>query len=131
LVVQEYDLRGPVVAAELHLEALLEPLPRLSRSVMLAGLSLVDTDLALGGWTLAFRAAAVVDSLRRAGGDLLEEVTVFDVYEGCPGGPGKRSLALRLSFRAADRTLSEAEVNKLRDRMLKKTGAELGAELRT
>jgi phenylalanyl-tRNA synthetase beta chain len=95
----------------------------------LPGYPLVEQDLALVVDT-SVPAAAVVDSLRRAGGDLLEEVTVFDVYEGAQVGPGKRSLALRLSFRAADRTLSEAEVNKVRDRMLKQTAAELGAELR-
>ncbi len=41
---------------------------------------------------------------------------------------GKKSLALRLSFRAADRTLSEDEVNELRGQMLEKVG---GAGSRT
>jgi phenylalanyl-tRNA synthetase beta chain len=44
---------------------------------------------------------------------------------------GKKSLALRVSFRAPDRTLSEAEVNRLRERMLRKAATDLGAELRT
>ena len=43
---------------------------------------------------------------------------LFDVYEGNQIAAGKKSLALRLSFRAAERTLSEAEVNKLRGKML-------------
>jgi phenylalanyl-tRNA synthetase beta chain len=75
-------------------------------------------------------ASAVVESLRRGGGELLEDVGVFDVYEGTQIAPGKKSLALRLSFRAAERTLSEAEVNELRGRMLEKIRAEIGAELR-
>ena len=44
--------------------------------------------------------------------------------------PGKKSLALRLSFRAPDRTLSDAEVNELRDGMLRQVADTLGAELR-
>jgi phenylalanyl-tRNA synthetase beta chain len=57
-------------------------------------------------------------------------VVVFDLYEGPQVAPGRKSLAVRLSFRASDRTLSEAEVNKLRDRMLQKAAADIGAELR-
>ena len=64
-----------------------------------------------------------------AGGELLEDVRVFDLYEGAQVAEGKKSLALRLSFRAPDRTLSEDEVNELRRRMLEKMKAELGAEL--
>jgi phenylalanyl-tRNA synthetase beta chain len=55
---------------------------------------------------------------------------VFDLYEGAQVGAGKKSLALRLSFRAPDRTLSEDEVNELRREMLQKLRTELGAELR-
>jgi phenylalanyl-tRNA synthetase beta chain len=55
---------------------------------------------------------------------------VFDVYEGAQVPPGKKSLALRLSFRASDRTLSDAEVNEIRARMLLEAGARLGAVLR-
>jgi phenylalanyl-tRNA synthetase beta chain len=78
----------------------------------------------------ALPAATVMESLRRAGGPLLEDVSVFDLYEGAQVGRGKKSIALRLSFRSAERTLSEDEVNKLRGEMLKKVSAETGAELR-
>jgi len=75
-------------------------------------------------------AAAVVAALRKAGGELLEDVGVFDLYEGSQIAAGKKSLALRLSFRAAERTLSEAEVNELRGTMLDAVRSELGAEIR-
>ena len=45
---------------------------------------------------------------------------MFDLYEGAQVGAGKKSIALRLSFRSAERTLSEDEVNRLRGEMLKK-----------
>jgi phenylalanyl-tRNA synthetase beta chain len=75
-------------------------------------------------------AAKVVDSVRRAGGKLLDQVSVFDLYEGAQVGAGKKSIALRLSFRASDRTLAESEVNELRSHMVEKVSSELGAELR-
>jgi phenylalanyl-tRNA synthetase beta chain len=48
--------------------------------------------------------------VRHGAGDLLEDIVLFDVYVGLPLEPGERSLAYRLTFRAADRTLTEDEV---------------------
>jgi phenylalanyl-tRNA synthetase beta chain len=45
-----------------------------------------------------------------SGGDLLRSADVFDLYEGEQVGAGKKSLALRLEFRAPDRTLTDQEV---------------------
>ena len=44
------------------------------------------------------------------GGELLRAAAVFDLYEGEQLGEGRKSLALRLEFRAADRTLTDEEV---------------------
>ena len=44
------------------------------------------------------------------GGELLRAADVFDLYEGEQLGEGRKSLALRLEFRAADRTLTDEEV---------------------
>ena len=48
------------------------------------------------------------------GGELLRSAEVFDLYEGEQLGEGRKSLALRLEFRAADRTLTDEEVAGLR-----------------
>jgi phenylalanyl-tRNA synthetase beta chain len=50
-----------------------------------------------------------------AGGELLQAAEVFDLYEGEQLGEGRKSLALALEFRAADRTLTDEEVTGLRD----------------
>lgn len=68
--------------------------------------------------------------IKKNGGKLLESVELFDVYEGDQIEKGKKSVAYSLTFRAKDRTLEEAEVNKVVDKVLKKLG-ELGAELRS
>ena len=57
--------------------------------------------------------------LKKCGGALLESVTLFDVYEGEQLGEGKKSLAYSLMFRAKDRTLADAEVNEIIDKILK------------
>lgn len=130
LVAQAYDLRGPAVAAELDIARVLGASQDVVTFRDLLAYPVVEQDLALVVPS-EIAAAAVVDSLRRAGGELLETVTVFDLYEGAQVAAGKKSLALRLSFRAPDRTLSEAEVNRLRERMIREVATDVGAELRT
>ena len=75
-------------------------------------------------------AERVVEEVRKAGGDLLESVDLFDVYQGPQVPDGKRSLAYTLTFRAPDRTLNDAEVNTIRNRIIAKLQASLQATLR-
>jgi phenylalanyl-tRNA synthetase beta chain len=58
----------------------------------------------------AVPAAEVRAAVLEGGGDLLRSAEVFDLYRGEQLGQGRKSLALRLSFRAADRTLTDEEV---------------------
>jgi phenylalanyl-tRNA synthetase beta chain len=129
LVLQSYDLRAPAVAAELDLDVLLDAVVAVARFRDLLAYPVVEQDLALV-LDADVPASRVIESLRSAGGELLESVAVFDVYEGTQVRAGKKSLALRLSFRAVDRTLSEAEVNELRVRMLAEVKRAVGGELR-
>ena len=63
------------------------------------------------------------------GGELLRSAEVFDLYQGEQLGEGRKSLALRLEFRAADRTLTDEEVAGLRDSIAARLG-EIGGTLR-
>jgi phenylalanyl-tRNA synthetase beta chain len=99
---------------------------------------------------VAFRGFAAVPSLRRdlavtlpetvpaeealarvreAGGKMLQDVGVFDVYTGEQVGEGRRSLALALSFRASETTLTDEDIAPARERIIAALG-ELGGELR-
>ena len=60
-------------------------------------------------------AAAVEAAVERGAGDLLASARIFDVYRGEQVGDGRKSLALRLEFRAPDRTLTDEEVAELRE----------------
>jgi phenylalanyl-tRNA synthetase beta chain len=75
-------------------------------------------------------ASAVIDAVRGGAGDLLEDVTLFDVYTGPQAGEGRKSLTLALRFRAPDRTLTEDEASAARDAAVAVAADRLGAVLR-
>ncbi len=74
-------------------------------------------------------AADVLARVRAAAGQALEEARVFDVYSGEQVGQGRRSLALALSFRALERTLTDEDIEPVRARIVKAL-EDLGGELR-
>jgi phenylalanyl-tRNA synthetase beta chain len=75
--------------------------------------------------------AAVQAALTEGGGELLEDVRLFDVYSGAQVGEGRRSLAFALRFRAPDRTLTLEEAGAARDRAVALAGERCSAALRT
>lgn len=98
---------GPVFAAEFRLGAVnleeartYEPLPTYPA---------VSRDLAFVV-DRSVSAASIEEAMRSAAPGTLESLSLFDVYEGEKLGEGLRSLAWRLVFRAADRTLTDEEV---------------------
>ena len=75
-------------------------------------------------------AGDMVRTLREAGGELLESVSIFDSFRSDAIGPGRVSLAFRLRFRAPDRTLTDTEVAALRQRAIDAVVLGARAELR-
>lgn len=78
----------------------------------------------------AVPAAQVETALRSGGGELLEDITLFDVYEGAQAGEGRKSLTYALRFRAPDRTLTEDEASAARDAAVSAASEAVGAVLR-
>ncbi|HEY7835811.1 MAG TPA: phenylalanine--tRNA ligase subunit beta [Solirubrobacteraceae bacterium] len=74
-------------------------------------------------------AAQLLLSVRIAGGEALADAQIFDVYSGEQVGAGRRSLALALSFRSLQGTLTDEDVAPLRERIVAAIG-DLGGELR-
>ncbi|MBJ7331086.1 MAG: phenylalanine--tRNA ligase subunit beta [Solirubrobacteraceae bacterium] len=73
------------------------------------------------------RAADLVATAKQAGGKLLADAGVFDVYEGEQVGEGKRSLAMHLEFRAPDRTLTDEDADGARQKIIAALTEKLGA----
>jgi phenylalanyl-tRNA synthetase beta chain len=75
--------------------------------------------------------AALIDGVQGSEyAGLLEDVHLFDVYTGEQAGPGRKSLAYTLRFRAPDRTLTVEETTAARDAAVAETADRVGAELR-
>ena len=64
------------------------------------------------------------------GGDSVDSVRLFDVYEGEQVPKGKKSLAYTITYHSATETLTDKAVNALHDEVVKGLNRELGAELR-
>ncbi|GAB4568960.1 MAG: phenylalanine--tRNA ligase subunit beta [Anaerolineae bacterium] len=130
-VLQAFDAPEdvPVMMAELDLEVILNAAQTMHRVRPVPTQPAVYQDLAL--IVNAETPAAEVETvIRNAGGDLLEDARLFDVYTGAPIPAGQKSLAYALTFRAPDQTLNEKTVNKVRAKIIKAAEQKLGAKLR-
>jgi phenylalanyl-tRNA synthetase beta chain len=115
LVAREWDVPGPVAGFELDVEAVLEVTAGredVYRDVTSFPAVLQDIAVVVPEGASA---AEVEEAVRAGGGDLLAGVDVFDLYRGEQAGEGNKSLALRLEFRAPDRTLTDEEVARRRE----------------
>ena len=128
-VLETYGISGPVAWLQLDLTAVLDgphghrtytPVSRYPPS---------DIDLAFVVPD-GVAAASVERSIRSAGGELLMSVELFDAYRGSGLPEGARSLAYRLRFQALDRTLTDAEVARLRQACIDRVAARHDATLR-
>ena len=126
---ERFDLPKRAVVAELNLQTLLtyakpmgemKPLPRFP--AMQRDLALVMEESVAAGPLMA--------AMRKAAGNLLESIEMFDVYRGIQVGLGKKSIAFSLTFRAADRTLTNEEVQKAMDKVQAVCASKFGAILR-
>ena len=129
LTAQNYGFNAPVYAAELDFDAIFEhgdgvieykPLPKFPASTR--DFSFVcDEDLEVG------KLSALI---AKAGGKLVEDVKLFDIYRGTQLGEGKKSVSFRVTLRASDRTLTVEEADKVSGKILSSLEHQLGLTLR-
>ena len=129
LVARSYGIDGEIFAAELNFTALLSlqlpektytPLPKYPA---------VTRDIAVV-CDEAVTVAALSDCIRTAGGKLLRSVELFDIYRGKGIASGSKSAAFRLTLRADDRTLTDADSDGVVSTVLAALEKELNAKLR-
>lgn len=77
------------------------------------------------------RSDQVIAVVREAAAPLLRSARVFDLYEGEQIGEGKKSIAMSLEFRSPERTLTDKDVDKARQKIVKALEKRLGAVLRS
>lgn len=78
----------------------------------------------------AVECARIQDIIKREGGELVESVSLFDLYEGGKMDPTEKALAFRICYRSKETTLEGRDVNRLHERIVEKVGKETGARLR-
>jgi len=130
LLQERFDLPAqPVLIGEFDLDALLARVKSAYTVASLSRYPAVAQDLALivGEDVPADRVQALI---AQTGGALLQRAVLFDVYHGDQIPRGKKSLAYALTFQAADRTLSDADATKVREKIIARLKRELGAEVR-
>ena len=125
-----FDAEGPIAAFELDAAALLASATGQRPYVDVPVFPAVEMDLAIVV-DEDVSAERVAQTIQSAGKQLLESVQLFDVYrDPIRVGLGKKSMAYRLSYRAADRTLTSEEVDKAHAKVVKKVSAATGGEIR-
>ena len=128
-VSNNYDISTRIVCCEINFDDLFEysnsdrsysPLPKYP--AVLRDISLlVSEDISVG---------SIEELILKKGGAILESVALFDVYKGKQIPEGSKSLSFNLTFRAGDKTLTDEDVNKTLDKILKSLAEEAGAALR-
>ena len=119
-----------IIYGELRVGPLIEERQRLHTVTPLPTTPAVLEDIAL--IVSADLAAGEVEAvIRQAGGRLLKEVTLFDVYTGDPIPAGKKSLAYSLTYQDEKRTLTDKNAAKIRKKIIGAARHRLKAELRS
>jgi phenylalanyl-tRNA synthetase beta chain len=128
-VLAAFDLKEAAYLFELDLDRLLALLPKAVRFQPLPKYPAALRDVAL---TLPEETPyrAVLETIEGLGLPELERIDLFDVYRGQPIEPGHKSVALSISFRSPEKTLEEAEVNRLLAAVVSACEQRLGAVLR-
>jgi len=125
-------VEGPLVAFEVILEAIPEPKAKATRAKPLLELSpfqpverdfafLVDTNV---------KAADIVRSAQNADKKLITNVSVFDVYEGKGIEPGKKSVAIAVTLQPREKTMTDAEIDALGQKIVAEVTKRTGGVLR-
>ncbi len=124
-----YDINTRAILGELNLKIMLDKANTVRQYRSLPKYPAVTRDLAFVVDKKVL-AAEILERVRRGGGRILEEVSLFDIYEGSQIPEGCKSMAYSLTYRAADRTLKDEEVNKAHEKIVSLLETELGAKLR-
>ncbi|MBN8614592.1 MAG: phenylalanine--tRNA ligase subunit beta [Deltaproteobacteria bacterium] len=119
-VIAELDLEPVLVALAARAPKQVAALPR-SMAVVRDLALVVEERVSL---------SQIAHAIREAGGPLVEDVALFDLYRGKPIAEGHKSFALRVTYRDPEATLTDARVEETQSRVIARTSSELGATLR-
>ncbi|MGI6225790.1 MAG: phenylalanine--tRNA ligase subunit beta [Peptococcales bacterium] len=128
-VADNYDLLPRNYLAELDLELLINNGQGTITFQQLPKYPAVHRDLALVVKE-EISASQLFAEIKKAGGRLLQDIFIFDVYQGNQIAAGHKSIAFSLTFQAEDRTLTDKEINEIHQNIQKALAQQFAATLR-
>ncbi len=128
-VIQAFDLKGPVYLFDIDLDLLLSRTVSARRFQPLPRFPAVNRDLAIVV-SASIAAQDLLDYLEEHRPEYAESIALFDQYRGDQVGRNKKSLAFRITYRAAERSLTDLEVNEIHTQLSQKIIGAFQAELR-
>jgi phenylalanyl-tRNA synthetase beta chain len=132
-ILAAFDLKGPVSGFEIFLDAIPEPKPRATKArakLDASDLMAVERDFAFV-LDAGMAADQVVKAARAADRQLIERVEVFDLYEGKSVPEGKKSLAIAVRLQPKERTLTDAEIETIAQKIVSAVAKATGGVLRS
>ncbi len=129
LTLNNYDINTSVYAAELDFDKIFELMDPNKSYVPLPKYPATTRDFSFV-CDEALEVGTIFTELKNAGGKLVEDISLFDIYRGPQVGENKKSVSIRVTLRAADRTLTVEEAEKISSKMLNALEAHLGISLR-
>jgi phenylalanyl-tRNA synthetase beta chain len=132
-IVAAFDLKGPVSGFEIFLDAIPEPKAKPSKArpkLDVSDLMAVERDFAFI-LDSGVPADQVVKAARAADRALIERVDVFDLYEGKGVPEGKKSLAISVRLQPKERTLTDAEIETIAQKIVNGVAKATGGVLRS
>ncbi len=130
LVREAFDLPAiPICLAELRIEPLIRPSWSLEVMAPISAYPPVVEDLAFVV-AESVTARQVAEAMRAAGGALLTEIELFDLYRGQPIPAGQKSLAYKLTYQSLEKSLTDEEVAAVRSRIIRQVAEFVGGTLR-
>ena len=116
-VLGHYEVHGRVFLFELDFSKIVECAGEERRFQLLPKFPAVYRDLSVVV-DKALEAERVVETIRAFHQPFVEEVTLFDIYQGPPIPEGKKGISYRIRYQASDRTLTDEEVNQYHEKIL-------------
>lgn len=128
-VTENYGINVNCYVAELDLDSLFEASTTVKSYKPLPKFPAVTRDIALL-CDDSILVAEIEETIRKAGGNLVEKVQLFDIYKGAQIPEGKKSIAYAIAYRDEKKTLEDKDISKVHDKILKALEHKLGAVLR-
>ncbi|MFN3455528.1 MAG: phenylalanine--tRNA ligase subunit beta [Pseudobdellovibrio sp.] len=129
VLLSDAKIRVPVCLAEINLDVLLAGQPRPTKFKSISSYQPVDRDFA---FVLASDKSIgdMTKEIKKAVGAYMQELTVFDIYEGDKLPPGQKSVALRVRMQSKEQPLTDAIMSDVSQKVIAAAQKSVGAQLR-